>query len=391
MSGQLAGFSLQSCVYVSALSGAPVEVPWSEVASLKTDQIFTLELKGGERVTGALSYSGKAGLMVTSPKMGKIRIDLNELEKFEIASPSPQVAPVQNDTAAQAASDKSQPQDATPPETFGQEELSPPLTYLRGSTVLLKPGQIEGRLTFSYTPTRISQYGQYQRRLYTAALSLNAGLHERLEGWVYIPYGYATGHTTSLVHINYLGRSEKHELMDIGMGFNFLILPESVEFPEMTLSISGTAPTGDSPYLYDELLNLGGGHWTATAGLNFVRSVDPAILFWGVSATHTWPSHVYDQTFSFASSGWSWDYYFGLGMAVNDRLSFSARMLGGYRPALQYNDDNEGRFSNDPMWAGFGFAYRMNETVVVEPQVLFGLNDDAGDTRISVAFSKKFN
>ena len=273
--------------------------------------------------------------------------------------------------------------------TFGNDdaEEKSPLTFLRGTSVLLAPGQVEGRLSFAYMPTKVEQYGTFQRRLYTATLGLNVGLHERVEGWLYLPFGYATGHSTSLFHYG-KERESKTELMDIALGFNFLILPESVELPEISLTLSGKAPTGNSPYLYENMLNLGSGHWNATAGINFVLTTDPVVLFWGLSATYTFPAHEYGYEYKY---DWTWDYHFGMGMAVNDRMSFNARFMGGYRPALVFDGSKEGRFSDDPMWAGFGFSYRIGDGLVIEPQIVFGLNDAAGDPKVSIGLSKKFN
>ncbi len=395
--GTIISINREQIKYVPTLTGTELDVPWTDVAKLKSDSIFDLELQGGERVSGTLDYTIKRGFLVKSRRLGKTTVLMADMIQAMPQSLTVSAGGLSQNIASsetQVASTELAYSDSNV-QTFGQEseEETPPLTFLRGSTVLLRPGQVEGRVILSYQPTSDYNYGSIQRRLFVANVGLNVGLHERVEGWVYVPFGYATGHSDSFVHANYNSREKSFELLDMSFGFNFLLHPESLDFPEVTLSLSGVAPTSESPpYTTDSMLRLGNGHWSATAGLNFVRSVDPAILFGGISTSYTWPTHDdYGNEYTYGNNGWSYDYYFGLGMAVNDRLSFSARLMGGYRPALRWNNDTEGRFSTDPMWATFGFGYRLSPTMILEPSVTFGLNDEAGDPRISIGVSKKFN
>ena len=391
LSGQMLGFSSQTIIYSPAINGVPIEVPWSSITNFKTDQNYTITLIGGERATGKLTYSGKNGLTVISSKMGTVKIKLDELEKLELAD-APLVKNantaeevLKQTTTADAATTN---QEKTTP-TYGNDatEEKPPLTFLRGSTVLLDPGQVEGRIAFGYQPTTSSGFNTVQNRIYEVRLGMNAGLTDYLEGWVNLPFSYVRAHSTS-----YLSGSERENsfgIRDVAFGFNVLLHQESADFAEVTLSLSATAPTGKSPYDFEKISRFGSGHWSTDIGINLVRSVDPAIIFGGISAGYIWPKKSSGYKFSYDNP--RFDYYFGLGMAINDRLSFNTRFQGSYAPPIQIDGSSEGRFSSDPMWAGFGFSYRLNHFLVLEPQIFFGINDAAEGARFSIGLSKKFN
>jgi hypothetical protein len=369
----------------SYLINDTLNIYWDNVNKLNSQLRWTITINTNEQMEGTLDYDPKIGIIIHSDKLGNVKFNISDITKAVV---------LENNTFTNNQNNTDFSKDDNI-EKYGKEDADAlPLTFLRGSTVLLKPWQVEGRLSWSYTSTIVSDYGTYQRRLLTTTLGLNFGLHERLEGWVYIPFGYARGHTDSLLYLNTgATRDEIFELMDITVGFNALLLPESEKFPELSVSFSTTFPTAKSnSYSYDNLLRLGSGHRNVTVGLNAVNSTEPAILFFGISATHTWGiTDKYNNIIKFGNNGWSWDYYFGAGMAVNDRLSISARLLGGYRPTRIIGLSDGENFSTDSMFVSFGLGYYISKTITIEPSFIFGLNEVSGDPRVTLALSKKFN
>jgi len=269
---------------------------------------------------------------------------------------------------------------------FGKENESPPLTFLRGSSVLLKPGQIESRLVFSYQPIKSSYYGTSQSRYFSSTLGVSLGLHERLESWINLPFAYARAREDSFFNQD---REDEFGLRDISFGTNILVLPESVDWPEFNMALGVSAPTGRGPYDIDKTIQFGSGHWLTEVGLNFVRSVDPAIVFGGVSGGFIWPHEQDGRKFEY---GWKYDYHMGIGFAINDKLTLSSTFQGGYRPPLIADGDTYGAFSTDPMSLSLGFGYRLAHMTILEPSIRFGINDDANNnTAVSLGVSKRFD
>jgi len=74
ISGQIVLGSTKAVLFASTLTGIPVEISWGEADSMKSDQNQIVVLKTGEKIIGNLDYSNKAGLVIYSPKMGKIKV-----------------------------------------------------------------------------------------------------------------------------------------------------------------------------------------------------------------------------------------------------------------------------------------------------------------------------
>ena len=387
--GTLLGFDKSYCTYGHSMSAEPLITPWTKIKSLKTDTPYKIIMSGGDQLTGVIDYSAKKGFKISS-NYSRASINLSLLQKaypLEQQVVDSKVKPV-NPANVQSSKDELSNNNrinSEPPE-FGEEEENSPMTFLRGTSVLLEPGQVETRITFGYSPRKQVSYGTKQERLFYTSLGINAGLHRRVEGWLNIPFGYVQAHEDSIFHSNI--RQSHAGLMDISFGFTGLLLTETDERPELSVSVRASAPTGQEPYDVNKIYSLGSGHWSAGLGLNFVKSADPAVVFWGLSATHYWPHHKYERKFSYDDLGL--DYYLGIGVAYNERLSFSTRFNGAYQPALKADGDKSGVFSSDPMWVSFSAAYRLDSMLVLEPQITFGLNSDAGDPQFSVAVSKKF-
>jgi hypothetical protein len=392
--GTLLGFDREACTYLLSIDNQQITVPWKKIKTMKTESFYKVRLAGGDQITGIIEYSSRKGLKLLS-NSSQSYINLSLLENVQPAQPltpsndqrtveptSQSVQVASADLAPQKSSDSNE--NVSKP-TFGVEEETAPTTFLRGTSVLLDPGQVEGRLTFAYTPKKREYYGTSRQRLFYSVLGLNVGIHDRAEGWVNLPIGYVLAYENSIFQPE--TRQSKLGLMDISFGLTGLLWTETDDRPEATISLSASAPTGEEPYDVDKIYSLGTGHWSMGAGLNFVKSVDPAIMFGGISGTHYWPHRQYGQVFAYDEL--AWNYYWGVGFAINERLSMSTRLNGAYQPALKA-DGVQANLSTDPMWATFSFGYMMDSHLVLEPQFSFGLNGDAGDPQISLAISKKF-
>ncbi len=397
LNGTLISFSQITCIFAPMIAANHVEIEWKNVKSLQSDSEFIIDLDGGDRVSGKISFTQKKGLEVSSlqnraninlahlKSVSQIHTDIHSNEQnikkssVEIETISP-IPPMQNHSERYL-----NPIGHSGEITFGEEQEEPPLTFLRGSTVQLAPGEIEGRILFSYQPNhQTSVIGDNQIRIFTTGLSFNVGLHDRVEGFINIPISYVKAREGNLLESS---RDTDFSLGDIVFGSTTLLKPETISWPEIDLHLSVTAPTGNSPY-EGNLAYTGNGHWVADVGLNFIRSTEPAILFGGISAGYIFSTTEHAVKYKY---GWKADYHFGLGFAINDTLSVSSVLQGGYRPPRLIDGDSYNTFSQDPLNLSFSMAYRLNSNIVVEPSVGFGLNEDAGSSMFSLGFSRKFN
>jgi hypothetical protein len=392
LTGQLVGISAESCFYSLGIGPQPLQIVWGQIKSLKTSEEYLLTLKNGDRLTGKLEYQDGGGLFILSNRIGAMPVSVEQLQDFQVVSDTEQQDKQASLSAAlgkeQSADSANTEQSTNAKQKFGQEDAkdTPPDTYLRGSTVLLAPRQIEGRLSFTYLPKEMnSVLMRRQQRSLITTLGVNVGIVEGLEGWVNLPFSYISSRQDGFTGS---GRVKKFDINDISFGLNKILVRENQSLPEISVSASGTAPTGKSNYDVGEIYTTGNGHWHADTGLHFLWTADPAVIFMGATAGYTWPKHLdSQQTYSY---GWDYSYYLGTGFAVNEKVSFSGRFLGAYTPAVKYNGDREGRYSTDSFYASLGVGYRMYDNVVFEPQLTFGLNNASDMVQFGLGFSKKF-
>ena len=135
------------------------------------------------------------------------------------------------------------------------------------------------------------------------------------------------------------------------------------------------APSGEDPYRGDGTEPLfGSGHWALAASLQWVRTADPLVLFGGIGYLHQFSRHANGQKYE---PGPGLQYSMGLGFSVNDDVSLSGRFAG----LLQGNWDVDGETvegsSYEPMTLRVAATMRCRRNTYIEPEVTFGLNDDA--------------
>lgn len=393
--GVIIASSPLNLIFLSPFSRTPLEVSWHDILILKTDQIYNVKISTGEVISGTINYADKKGFLIQSGVLGKQSISLSQIREIsplqdETSIMQTNSEPINTSTmATERFEDPSQVPQPNEEATYGKDSEEPPVTFLRGSTVLLKPGEMEGRITFAYTPeVKSTSYSFSQQRSFATTLGLNIGIFDNFEAWVDIPFAYVQGRSELAFEGSARqGRDSGFSLKDISIGGNTSIISESDSSPEISLSASLTFPTGRSPYNPENIYYTGNGHWRTTLGIHAMKTVDPAMIYMGASIGYNWPTHEngakleYDMDYS---------YYLGLGMAINDRLTFNTRFQGDYQPALKYDGDKEGRTSLDMMWAAVGFSYRLNSNLVFEPQVAFGLNKEADSSSFILGLSRKF-
>jgi hypothetical protein len=382
LTGSVVKFSSENCIFISQAINTPIEISWKKIVTLTTSQEYIILLNSEEKIIGNVNYSVNKGINIKSSTITVINLDIDKIIEGTLLNLKNQNKNNLDRNNIYEDDKKSEIEN----ELLDEQEKKPPLSFLRGSSILLAPGEVEIRFLINYQPIKETSYGTSHQRFFSGTLGVNYGFHDRLEGWINIPFSYVRAHENSYFH---QGRENRIGLRDLAFGINTLILPESVDWPELTGSLIVTVPTGHGRYDSNEMISFGSGHWSTDIGLNFVRSVDPAILFGGMSAGYIWPNTVDRVKYKY---GFKYGYHFGFGFAINERLTFSSAFQGSYIPALSANGDKFGSFSTDPFFIIFGISYRLNNNYILEPSIRFGLNNDSSNNAsLSFGISRKFN
>ena len=284
--------------------------------------------------------------------------------------------------------------------SFGEKaEQSPPLDFLTGSTVLLSPGIYELDVGLYYkntrTETSLFDVGYFQRSAYKARriemlLTGRAGLYDRLEGWLSIKetYTYIREVSTN----EYVRDTDSYDFGDISLGLQYLLIPENENHPAISIQLGVNIPTGQMDY-YDvynkwkDPLNNGSGHWGASLGFSFVRTIDPVILFGGINYNHSFEKTIdnYDVDLR-----WSLNGNFGVGFALNEKISLGCNWGFGYSTTMVVDDVEIKGSDTEPMDLSFSASYRFSENWTATPQVTMALNDDAGTSNIYLQFARRY-
>ena len=254
--------------------------------------------------------------------------------------------------------------------------------FLRQSMLILEPGQFEGEVDLGYS--KDSYYGVDVRE-FTLPVVLRAGIAQRIEGYLEMPMIWKERKLTSGTESATIDDSG---LGDLSFGLKVNLCTEQGARPDIVLSLSGVAPTGNEPdYRNSDVVNLGDGQWKGAAALSFVKSSDPVVLFAGVGYTYVLDETLHGQD---VHQDGIVNYNFGMGFSINHEVTISGQFLGAYQNDLELDGIVQQNTSSEPMSMRVGVTYRLGRSQYLEPSITYGLNDDASDTILNIAYSRTF-
>jgi hypothetical protein len=308
-------------------------------------------------------------------------------------------APSGPDAVDKSANDKSDPalkgKDKKLDERLGEApEEDFREVFLRESLVLLAPGEVQ--LEFSLDYLR-DTFGNVRTRDGSLFSTVRVGLPFGFEAFIDVPYSVReeeifvadeTGETT-VIEDDHTG------IGDIQAGLNFILLQESETWPNIIGTMSYVEPTGEDPDFTDPIAAVFGpanialdtGRRSGTAGLSFVKSSDPAVLFGGLQFSYLDTESVGGIEIE---GGHQFAYSFGMGFAVNDELTMSGLFNGAYLTETELNGQPVLGSDVEPWTFRTGLTYAVSASQYIEPAVSFGLNDDAVDAVASLAYVTTF-
>ncbi|MEJ2610535.1 MAG: transporter [Candidatus Thiodiazotropha sp.] len=273
-----------------------------------------------------------------------------------------------------------------PPDKIGEppeDDISH--LFVRESEVLLAPREVQIIFGVSYSSEEdYSNLRKARDRTFSFPLVVSIGITNDLESYISIPFVYTESEYTSF------GEGEKNEnsgLGDISLGFSHRLLPETLEYPSITVSFKVQVPTDDNNDTdTSESPATSSGYWGVSSSISFTRSIDPAIMFFSFGLNYQFEDEKYGLDLR---PGNTYFYSFGTGLSINSAISLSGRVSGSYSEELEVNGQKRVGSNNEPVSLVLTSIYRINKKLSLETFVDFGLNEDANST--SFGFNYIYN
>lgn len=373
--------SASASLVLATESGAPEASAWPEVMTLQEASAFLrtpeAELAGlaasgdapGRRIGAEWRFSRRALEAWLAADWRLVTVAVPPSRRPVALDDAALAATVGAGTAAAPATDGTAPPAAnggTSAAPIGEapEEETAEQVFLRDERILLAPGAASLDLGFFYSrldSDRLILTGAQpglateEQTFYTTSLLGRYGVAEDTEIFAGVVYGvedsdiFAGGRN--------LGLTSDFDVGDARFGVRRTILREASWRPDVVLTLEGGAPLKNSS------ASLG-------AGLSFVKSYDPAVLFGSVNYRHTFSRDFADVTLLEPED--RIDATFGYALALNESLSLSSAVSGVF---LFADDFTNARLRGQELFSlDFGLTARVAEGLYVEPSVAFGLN-----------------
>jgi hypothetical protein len=320
------------------------------------------------------------------------------------APPAPTQTAANEATAASPAAASpaaaSAPAAARSPDPADEERDAAPqeLNVLRENAVTLKPAGIEVSSEISYT----ERQGSLQRdRAVIDNTTVRYGLLNWLELSASLPIGFTTrtSDTSPFSSVTYHASG----VGDFSFQANARVLDQTDMLPGTVISLGFIAPTGPSPFDFSHYsLAAGGavqnprnplidyfsqGSWGFHSNLQFYKTVDPLILFFGLGLDHVFPA----SNAGFTVDGYNrFNYNFGLSFALSEKTTLGFSVNGSYYPDLKVNGRTVFQTAQEPTIARLTLSQRLRRGWYLEPSMAFGLNQDSPDYIIGMGVRADF-
>ncbi len=286
-------------------------------------------------------------------------------------------------------------------EQLGREPEDNTLEFLRTETVLLKPGDTQCDVGLNYLLTETEfpilladDMGEiigvdeinFRVRELTLPIEYRMGLHPRVQGYVGAPIGWSN---TQLALDTFEAFQNDGGFGDIDFGLTMQLAEATANKPYVIANISATAPTGGDPFtaavgLAPTAPSLGQGFWSVSGSLLCIKPYDPIVFFYGIGTERFFEREFLGLEIR---PGAQYTYNFGVGFAVNERVTLSTRFNGAYVEELEVNGERRFGTNSEPMSIRFSATISQPCDRLVEPFVEFGITDDAISSFIGVTWT----
>ena len=270
----------------------------------------------------------------------------------------------------------------------------------RQNAVTLRPLRVEADVDFGYV------HGNGFLQTDRAALvttSVRVGVLDWLEANATVT-GFDTARTRSVGPF----RTRTRQVSGIGdvlVQANARLHEQTADTPGAVLSLGALLPTGPNPYDFKSYqpdpsavgynpnptnLNaayLSRGAWGVVTHLEFYKTVDPVILFFGVGANYLLPQTVAGRS---VQAGVIYNYNMGLSLALSDRSTLGLQVEGAYQDKLTVNRRPVPQSDLEPVVVRVSLIQRLFDDTWVEPSFTAGLTSNAPGLAFDVGLRHRF-
>ncbi|MDH3717644.1 MAG: hypothetical protein OES79_05930, partial [Planctomycetota bacterium] len=106
----------------------------------------------------------------------------------------------------------------------------------------------------------------------------------------------------------------------------------------------------------------------------FIKNIDPIVFFYGFGTRQSIERNFFGVTFA---PGQEYNYNFGMGFAVNDRVTLSGAFVGAYVTEIHANGRRIQGTIQEPLSMRFSATIARKKKKLLEPFVEIGMTDDA--------------
>ncbi len=248
---------------------------------------------------------------------------------------------------------------------IGEEDASVEshLLFLKDTTVLLQKGDARFGVAFSMTndEQRILTTS-YSQRVFSLALSYSLGVGYGAEVFASIPVSYTN--TQKYDFMFEVNEKKTSGFNNAILGVKKTLLVQNADRPELVGTLSFSSPMESESELYPKDTAM-------TAELTTIMSIDPVVLYTGISYMHP-----------FGNASNSFGFRFGSAFAVNHKIAFGGELS-------MSKMSNEDTTLSPISTLTIRETYSASKKFSIEPSLSFGLSDNAPDTtfRLSASWS----
>ncbi len=286
--------------------------------------------------------------------------------------------------------------------TIGTAPEDNTLEFLRTQTVLLEPGKSQFDIGLQYTlsendfPILLTDgmgnvvgvdNVEFKGRELTVPMELRYGLLNRVQGFIQVPVGWANVQAAINDYDEY---ESDGGIGDVGFGLTMQLRDAYKDCPYLIGTVAGLAPTGGEPFgvfgqISPNAPSLGNGFWAISANLLWVQTrYDPVVVFYGLGARYQFSHEYLGIDFQ---PGAEYNYTFGSGFAVNERVTLSAQFFGSFIEELKANGERVEGTIQEPINLRLALTLAKPCNRIVEPFVAFGLTDDAISANFGITWT----
>jgi Putative MetA-pathway of phenol degradation len=318
----------------------------------------------------------------------------DEVPELPNANQQPVTKPSSDNSPQKAASGRSSSSGSTTGGTsYGEAPADRSFDFLRRVSPLLKPGEYQFDIGFAYTlfendlpvyldgvpdPDFVTE-GRLRLRQMFVPFALRYGLTDRVQLFVNAPVGWSNA------EFSFPGFDifdDVGGIGDISGGATVLLSEKDACHPnksDLIGTLAFTAPTGNDAFstvVQIPNAQLGSGHWAVSANLLSIKTIDPLVIFHGGGIRYQFAEDRGPNN-SRVEPGLEFNYQFGVGFAVNEKVTMSTSLLGAYITELELAGQSLPHSSLEPVRLRFALTMARPKQRILEPFVEFGLTDDA--------------